>query len=43
MPAANVYTLAYSGTSDSKGLPVLKTQYKNLYIKDKISCPKLYI
>ena len=34
--------LIYSGTSD-KGLSLLRTKYpKKLYIKDKISCPKLY-
>ena len=31
----------YSGTSDN-GLSLLRTQCKKLYIKDKISCPKLY-
>ena len=28
----------YNGTSNS----LLRTQYKKLYNKDKISCPKLY-
>ena len=35
-----VYIL-YSGTSD-KGLSLLRTHYKNLCIKNEISCPKLY-